>query len=258
MQSEEIKKIAIVTGASSGFGLEYSRQIVRRFPEIDQIWVIARREEKLLDLQVEFPEGKIVSFPLDLTKLASFEIIEQELKKNIYRVELLVNNAGFGRISEFFKEDQAYLREMLDLNVRAVVLMTKICLAYMGAGGKIINLSSAAACSPLPYFTSYAASKAFVSSFSLGISEELKKQGIKVLAVCPGPCDTEFFDIKGEKYRGGVKIRTAEEVVDKSFKALAKNKLLVTIGWDMKILTKISNFTPLKLLLRIAAKVKSV
>ena len=190
-------KIAIVTGASSGLGEEFVKSLVREEPGVEAIWLIARRADRLEKLAAAYPEKRLIPFPLDLTSYDSYEAIREKLEAEKPEVAVLVNNAGFGTIGDF---DQAALftqTRMIDLNNRALTAVTSAALPYMTAGSRIVNVCSIAAFAPNPRMTVYCSTKAYVLSFSKSLRFELKKRGIRVLAVCPGPMDTEFLPVAG-------------------------------------------------------------
>lgn len=186
--------IAIVTGASSGLGLEYVRQISAR-ASLDEIWVIARREERLQQISA------MVSTPLrpmalDLTKEHDIENLRQALKFESPNVKLLVNNAGFGKMGDYSQISQQDVRDLIDLNCRASVEVSNAVLPYMYKGSSILMISSSSAFHPLPGLNVYAASKAFLLSYSRGLRFELFEREINVTAVCPYWIkDTEFIQI---------------------------------------------------------------
>lgn len=190
-------KIAIVTGASSGMGREFVRQIEHLYKELDEIWVIARRRERLEELKsrmltnVRIIEG-------DLLKDDVYEEMEQILEEKKPNIRMLVNAAGFGKKGEVKDISCKEQLEMIDLNCKALTHMTKICIPYMCKGSRIVNLASAAAFCPQPSFSVYASTKSYVLSFSRSLGKELEKEGIYVTAVCPGPVETEFFEIAGK------------------------------------------------------------
>ena len=185
-------KIAIVTGASSGMGREFVRQL-SAYVQVDEIWAIARSEERLKALQDEVP-CRIRPIPLDLSKESSLEVYKALLAQEKPEVALLVNASGFGRfgpVAEIGPEESA---NMVDLNCRAAVLLTGAALPFMGAGSHIMNICSCAAFQPLPSLALYAATKAFLLSYTRALSSELTPQGILVTVVCPYWIrDTEFI-----------------------------------------------------------------
>ena len=184
--------IAIVTGASSGMGREFAAQL-SRYVQVDEIWAIARRQAALDSLREELdvPVRPIV---LDLCREESFSAIESLLAQEKPNVRLLVNAAGFGKFGAYHKvslEDDA---KMIDLNCKALVLMTRLVLPFMTQGSHILQLDSLSAFQPVPFITTYAASKAFVLSYSRAMNRELKQKGIRMMAMNPGWVKTEFFN----------------------------------------------------------------
>jgi len=184
-------RTAIITGASTGVGLEFAKQIRDVFPEITEYWVIARRLDRLQAISI--PGVVIKPLPLDLTDPQSVVSLQAELAIANPTVSLLVGNAGCGYLGNF---DESPLDEQLrivDLNIRALTAVTRVVLPYMENGGHIINMSSIASFVPNSRMTIYSASKSYVSAFSRGLHEELKPRNISVTAVCSGPMDTEFI-----------------------------------------------------------------
>lgn len=189
-------KIALVTGASSGIGREFALQIPRLYRNLDELWVAARRTERLKELQgqVDIP---VRIFDGDLLRDYIFERIERELDRREAKVRILVNAAGYGKTGAFDASDPDGQLGMIGLNCRALTKITRICLPYLTKGSRIVNIASAAAFAPQPGFAVYAASKSYVYSFSQALAAELEPKGISVTAVCPGPVDTEFFRHSG-------------------------------------------------------------
>ena len=184
--------IAIVTGASSGMGREFVAQL-SRYVQVDEIWAIARRKSALESLQEEV-QTPIRPVVLDLCEAESFSVLENLLVQEKPNVRLLVNAAGFGKFGAYHKvplEDDA---KMIDLNCKALVLMTRLVLPCMDRGSHILQLDSLSAFQPVPFITTYAASKAFVLSYSRAMNRELKPMGIRMMAMNPGWVKTEFFN----------------------------------------------------------------
>lgn len=188
-------KTAIITGASSGLGREFVRQIADVFPEIECYWLIARRAERLEEMAADLPDKTVKCIPMDLCDNMSFMTFRELLMTEQPEVELLVNNAGCGYLGEVGQVDTASQTRMVDLNVRALTAITNMAVHYMDEGSHILNVSSIASFCPNPRMTVYSASKAYVTSYTVGLSEELKRRGITVTAVCPGPMETEFLGI---------------------------------------------------------------
>lgn len=186
-------KIAIITGASSGLGKEFVKQTVEEGGN-DQIWVIARREDRLNELKKEYGDI-IVPIAGDLTnpKFIYEYMIKLENEKPFVR--LLVNASGFAKFGNYESIPIEQSLGMIDLNCKALVTMTELTIPYMGRRSRIIEIASIAAFQPIPYLNTYAATKAFVLSYSRALNRELMPKGITVTAVCPGWMKTEFFDV---------------------------------------------------------------
>ena len=184
--------IAIVTGASSGMGREFVLQL-SEYVDVDEIWIIARRGEALESLKREV-FVPVRPLPLDLCESASFDAIQTLLEAEKPSIKLLVNAAGFGKFGAYHKVSLRDESRMIDLNCKALVLMTRLCIPYMEAGSHILQLDSLSAFQPVPYITTYGATKSFVLSYSRAMNRELKSKGIRMMAMNPAWVKTEFFD----------------------------------------------------------------
>ena len=184
--------IAIVTGASSGMGREFVRQL-NQYVQVDEIWAIARRESALeaLKQDTSVPVRPVV---LDLLDNASFDIFAAMLEAEKPNIRLLINAAGFGKFGTYHKIPLADECAMLDLNCKALVLMTRLCIPYMTSGSHILQLASNSSWQPVPYITTYGATKAFVLSYCRAMNRELKSAGIRMMSMNPGWVKTEFFN----------------------------------------------------------------
>ena len=185
-------KIAVVTGASSGMGKEFVLQLDRQ-KAFDEIWVIARRFDRLQSLQSEV-KAKIRPISLDLTREECIAEYRALLDAEKPVVDVLVNASGVGRFGAFADMDLDYMYRMIDLNSKAYVGMTHATLPYLAQGSEVYQLDSLSSFQPVPYIGVYGATKAFVLSFSRALNVELKSRKIRVMAVCPGWVKTEFFD----------------------------------------------------------------
>lgn len=190
-------KTAIITGASSGLGREFVRQVADVFPEIECVWLIARRRERLDELAQSLPDMTVQCLALDLCDPMSFSAIQGKLVAEKPEVVLLVNNAGCGYLGNLGEVETTTQTRMIDLNLRALTAVTNMVLPFMDEGGRILNVSSIAAFCPTPRMTVYSAGKAYVSAFTVGLSEELRQKGITATAVCPAPMRTEFLEVAG-------------------------------------------------------------
>ncbi len=190
-------KIAVVTGASSGIGREFAIQISKRYGKLDEIWLVARRKERMEELE-SILRVPVRIFAMDLCDEGDLEQFKEYLKELRPDIKLLVNSAGFGKIGRVDELDVVEQCAMIDVNCKALTMFTGLCLPYVSTHSRIINMASAAAFSPQPNFTVYAATKAYVLSYSRALNVELKTRQVTVTAVCPGPVDTEFFEIAGD------------------------------------------------------------
>lgn len=211
--------IAIITGASSGIGLEFVRQMDKAFDKIDEFWLVARSKDKLTEIAKTL-RHQARAFTMDITSNAQLERLETAIKKNNAKVRILVNCAGYGIMGPFAEQDRKEELGMIRLNCEALTNITHRMIPYMRNGSRIIQLASCAAFLPQPNFAVYAASKAYVLRFSQALGEELREQGIYVTSVCPGPVNTPFFD-RAEKTGSTLRIKKyvmaqAEQVVAKA------------------------------------------
>lgn len=238
-------KIAVVTGASSGLGKEFAHQISARYSKFDEIWLIARRAKELEKVAEEIKlTARIIS--LDLSKDEEIDSLKKLLEEHTPDIKLLVNCAGFGKTGKVDQIDYDAQIGMIDVNCKALMAVTKLCLPYISSTSRIINIASAAAFLPQPNFAVYAATKAFVLSFSRALTKELKHRKITVTCVCPGPVDTNFFEIAGSDIKFFKKMVMAkpEKVVEKAIKDAAMGEEMSIYGKMMKLAYFVSRFLP--------------
>lgn len=247
-------KIAVVTGASSGIGREFARQISKKYGKLDEIWLIARRKERMTELEQEL-RLNVRIFAMDLTKKDDMDQFAAYIEESKPDIKLLVNCAGYGKIG---RVDQIPVEEqcgMVDLNCTALINFTGICLPYISSHSRIINIASAAAFSPQPNFAVYAGSKAFVLSYSRALNVELKSRKITVTAVCPGPVDTEFFRVaKGENETASFKksmMSQPEKVVEQAVKDAALGNEMSIYGVAMRLAKGATKVLPQKVIMNI-------
>ena len=224
-------KIAIVTGASSGMGREFVRQLAG-FVTVDEVWAIARRTDALEQLSAECP-FPVRPISLDLCESASFDTFATLLAQEKPDVKLLVNAAGFGKFGRFDKVNLVDECKMIELNCTALVKMTRLTLPYMHEGSHILQLDSLSAFQPVPYITTYGATKAFVLSYSRAMNRELKAQGVRCMAMNPGWVKTEFFNHACQTNDSEVqyfnRLYEAKDVVATGLKDLYRTKKDVSI-----------------------------
>ena len=215
-----MKKIAVITGASSGIGKEFAATL-QTYGTFDEVWVIARRLDRLeaLKEQLAFPVRPIA---LDLSDEASYASYAAFLEEEKPNVALLVNCSGFGKFEAVSKIPLSDNLDMVKLNCMALMAMCQLTEPYMQRGAQIINIASVAAYQPIPYINVYGASKSFVLHFSRALNRELRSRGIRVLAVCPFWTKTEFFNRA---------VKKDEEAIVKKYIAMYEPKDIVALAW---------------------------
>lgn len=217
-----MKKIVILTGATGGLGREFLKQILKE--DIDEVWAIARNKEKLDELRKQYGE-KVVPVSMDLSDFSSIIELEARLKEQMPTVQYLINNAGLAKMGNYNDFSLEEIDKTINVNCKAPVMLSKLCIPYMKQGSKILNISSASAFQPNPYINLYAASKVFERSYSRALNVELKGTGIKSIAVCPGWIDTELLikEMNGKKVKFPGMV-TAKRVVAQAIKDAKKGK----------------------------------
>ncbi len=246
--------IAVITGASSGMGREFVLRLDRD-EQFDEIWVLARRREPLEALGSE-TRAKVRAIPCDLTKPESIDAYAALLDEVKPTVSVLVNAGGFGRFGAFTDIPLEVQLEMIDLNDKALVAMTYRTLPHMAEGSRIYQLGSLSAFQPVPYIGVYGASKAFVLSFSRELNVELKKRGIRVMAVCPGWVKTEFFDraVTDDTITYYNRYYTAEEVVRRAIRDMKRGKDVSVCGKQIRAQVRLTKLLPHRTVMKIWCK----
>lgn len=195
-------KIAIITGASSGLGKAFAEKIAKT-GELDELWVVARREERLNALASDL-DIAVRPLALDLGDPKSILEIEGLLNEEKPEVRYLVNAAGFGKFGNYEDLTREESLGMIDINVRALLNVTLSVLPYMSRGSRLLQIASTSAFQPLPGFNIYAATKAFIVSYTKSLKWELFNRGIHVTAVCPGWIKTEFMQVAIDSKNGNL------------------------------------------------------
>lgn len=247
------KQIAIITGANGGLGKEFVK-LISDENKVSEIWAVARNQEKLNALSVEFGE-KIRAFSLDLSDRSSVEKLNDELKSEDVEIKYLVNNAGFAKFCSYDDIGVEESLNMIDLNISAVVALGLICIPYMKEGSRIINIASQASFFPLPYQNIYSSTKAFVRNYTRALNVELKEKGITATAVCPGWMDTGLFDrgvIGAKKGTSNFSGKVSPDVVaKKAFRDAKKGKDISVYGLYVKSTHLMSKLFPQKMMMKI-------
>lgn len=247
-------KIGIVTGASSGIGREFVFSLDKEF-DLDEIWVIARRKERLEELQKEC-KTKIRPVALDLSERKSFDTYQELLKMETPEIKVLINGAGFGVFGTFTDIGLDEQLNMIDLNAKALTAITYMSIPYMKEGSHLINIASNSSWQPVPYINVYGSTKAYVLNFSRALGVELKNQKIHVMAVAPGWIKTEFFDhaVKDDTIKYYDRFYTAKQVADKAMKDLKKKKTVSILGFPVRMQVRMVKLLPAKLIMAIWCK----
>jgi short-subunit dehydrogenase len=221
-------KTALVTGASTGIGAAFVKKLASKGMNVV---LVARSEDKMKNVAAQCKDVKTTVIPLDLTDADAVPKLQSRLKEENIEVDLLINNAGFGIFGQFETIDLAIQQKEIQLNVMALVGLTHAFIPAMlqKGEGAIINVASTAAHSPIPYLSVYAATKAFVLSFSEALWAEYKDRGIRILSLNPGATESDFHLVSGLESSGFPK-ESAETVVDNGLKAMEEGKSYVISG----------------------------
>jgi len=266
---EKRANIALITGASSGIGESFVKYVsedkgIYGMGPIDEIWIVARRESRLQDLKERLSDDRIRVVPCDLS--SSVDVISDLLSREDPQIGLLINCAGLGKKGAVADRPASDLKDTLDVNCTSLSVLTRICLPYMVSksepftrknGPRIINIASSAAFLPQPGFASYAASKAYVVSFSRALDMELRPRGIAVTTVCPGPVRTEFQQVatdgKSGEFTGFRKYVSADpyRLAAASLRASRAGRHMFVYGISQKLLHLVSKIVPTYWIIRI-------
>ena len=233
---ENKKRIAVITGASSGMGREFALRIDGE-EKFDEIWLIARRAEKLEEI-AKACKNPARAIPMDLSKPEAWAEYKNMLETENADVRVLVNAAGFGYFGGFLEMELERQLAIIDLNDKALIAMTYHTLAHMQDGGRIYQLGSLSSFQPVPFINVYGSSKALVLSFSRALNRELKSAGrkIRVMAVCPGWVSTEFFDtaVHDNTISYYNRFYTAEQVITRALRDMKKGKDVSICGFPVR------------------------
>ena len=256
-------KTALITGASSGIGLEFARKFAS---EKNNLVLVARNEAKLNELADELKSAYGVTVKViaaDLSKLDEVQKVFDICKKEKIEIEYLVNNAGFGDFKNFADSEWSRIEGMIDVNIMA---LTKLCHLFIPEmvkrrSGKILNVASTASFQPGPGMAIYFATKSFVLFLSEALYSELEGTGVNVTCLCPGPTESGFTQVASMEDSAlfkDKKIPTSKEVAEFGYKAMMKNKMTVVHGFLNSIMAATAGFSPRKLVLAIAKKVNGI
>ncbi len=250
-------KCTMITGASGGIGEAFARRLAA---EKHNLVLVARSEGKLHQLCDELMlQHQITAHyvALDLTEFEADKKLFAETERHGFEIDWLINNAGFGSMGDFAELDLERELEMINLNVMALVALTHRYLGKMRQrkSGVVVNVSSTASFQAIPYMATYAATKAFVTSFSQALAEENRPFNITVTALCPGPTETNFFAEAGAVPFSAKGMQTPEEVVDKCLGAVRAGRPLVVSGLANYIGSVLGTIAPDRLVTRVIGNV---
>lgn len=239
--------LAIITGASSGIGREFARQLKNDYG-IDRFWFVARRRERMEEMAKELGvDARIIA--ADLCTEEGVNAVRAALEEEKPEVDMLINAAGFGKFGSYAILDASEVSRMIDLNDKALVLITHMTLPYMKRGGRIIELGSGSCFTPLPHFNVYAASKAFVLHYTKALNFEIKPLGVRATCFCPGWVDTEFLPIStsvpGATVPKAMKpLLKVENVVRGCLRASKRGRAMYVTNWYTKMQHMLFKLTP--------------
>lgn len=244
----------LITGASSGIGQSFARKLAGRG---NNVLLVARSEDKLATLCNELGRDNKISaqyIALDLTDSDAAARLFEGTERRDLSVETLINNAGYGSMGDFTNQDLERELRMIDLNIKALVALTYRYLAPMRERkrGAIINVASTAGFQPVPFMATYAATKAFVLSFSEALWEENRPLGIKVMALCPGVTETNFFEAAGIEKPPMRIAQTPDQVVETALNGLERGKSHIISGWANYLMVEAERLVPRSLVARTA------
>lgn len=248
----------LVTGASSGIGEAFAHNLAKRGADLI---LTARSEDKLHQIAKALAEKHAIQvdvFPGDLSRPDTPQQLWEQIRSASLSVDVLINNAGFGKCGPFLAYDYQSYQDMLNLNIRALVGLTHLFLPSMlekGDGG-IINVASTAAFQPIPYLATYSATKAFVLGFSESLWGEYHEQGLTVLALCPGNTSTNFADVANADVTRMTRAEKPETVVEAGLRAFLKGRNYVVPGRRVNyLLANLSRLLPRRRVLGITSDI---
>jgi short-subunit dehydrogenase len=258
-----MSRYALITGASSGIGLAIAEALARRG---HKLILVARQRDALESIACELTQrfgAEVLFSACDLSEPLQLTGLLQELEQADRQIELLVNNAGIGTAGAFLKHDWSREQQLIEINILALV---RLCHAIgqrmvQQGGGQILNLASVASFQPGPWMSNYFASKAYVLSFSEGLREELKKHGVKVSVLCPGPTRSAFFRnalMNSQRLERSSLMMSCEEVAHMALQGLDNNRAIIIPGWRNKLIAYWPRIAPRCLVRWLVGKVNRI
>lgn len=257
VERTDVNPFAVLTGASRGIGAAYAHLLASRGYDL---LLVSRDETRLTHLSRELETTHRIQAHVFIADLARPDAAHQlfvESRQYRQTPEMLINNAGFGLYGEFISHPLPRIQAMLHLHVQAVVESIRLFLPGMieRGSGSMINVASIAGMIPIPHFAEYAATKAFLVSFSEALAEEVRPTGVVVQACCPGVTETDFHESAGYRPSSFLPIQTAAQVAHTSLDALPKKRAVVTIGWQGKLTALLTKWVPRTALIKFAGRI---
>lgn len=249
--------IAVITGASSGLGVEYAKAVIDMYPALDEIWLVARRKDRLLAFAEKYRSVNIRAVALDLAQNSSYEELHNLLKDEHANVRILVNNAGFERTGRLDSMDKSDILAMIDLNVKGFTMVNRVCLPFMKKGSIGVMTCSVSSFCPVPAQAVYSASKIYVRFLSRAIREEMKKKGVNILAMCPGNMDTEMNPKGGTSQSPSVDrlpFLDMRVITRKSLKFAESGRAIYTPGGLYKVYRAAAKLLPTSCVIKVTGK----
>ena len=242
------RPVALVTGASSGMGREFARVLAERGYDLI---VTARRGDRLLELKQELESAhgvSVASIPGDLNSADGATRLFRQVQSQGHRVDLLINNAGFGFFGSFLEQTAEEIDAMIQVNVIALTTLTRLFAEQMSqrGGGSILQISSYAGLQPIPRYTVYSGAKAYVVAFAQALRHEMKKHGVRVCVMAPGFSQTEFHDVAGHNKTSTMRFLSLSprQFAESGVKGVLRNQFLITPGWKYRVNNFLLRFLP--------------
>lgn len=251
-------KAAVITGAASGIGKAFAEHLSAPDYDYEELWLLDLKHEALESFASSLPINTRL-FALDLREEESYAGIKEALDQDQPQIGMLVNCAGFGTIGWFSETDMQKQLDMIDVNCKALTALTYLCIPFLTKGAKVLNMSSGAALMPQPRFAVYAATKAYVLSFSRAIGAVLKRKGVRVCAVCAGPVNTNFYKtaVKQKDYQNetkDLKMQTPEDIVRIAMRDAERGKDVCYPSTFMRFTAFLTKIAPISALLSYVMK----
>jgi uncharacterized protein len=248
-------KTVLITGASSGIGEAFAKKLAS---EKANLIITARSSEKLKSLAEDLVRAysiRVYIYPMDLSEDGSAKALYDQIKETGHSIDVLINNAAFGRSAKFLDTDMKFYKSMIMLNLNSLVELSYLCLPEMlkKNDGGIINVASTVSFLPFPFSTIYSATKWFVMSFSEGLYGEYRNTGVTVMALCPGATATNFFSVAHPNDDlSKANFDTSEYVVEQGIKGFLKDKNYVVVGFKKYLMAQVPRFFPRKTIIQMA------